>query len=137
HPLQRCGALAIAELAGRSDVAAVSGDDLERVAAQITEDAVAAAMAAKNSAAYDWWKVLFALYPNAKPTHARRPKDAEALRREVGAMFAPEAGDTPVWPCTFCAALCGVVWTKATLPMFDTDRALNTLPPKMAGWPVC
>ncbi|GAB3460090.1 hypothetical protein GCM10027570_44590 [Streptomonospora sediminis] len=137
HPLQRCGARSVAELAGRPSPDRVTAEDLESVAERIVEDVVAAASAAKSSAAYDWWKVLFALYPNSKPTHAKRPKDPEVLRREVAAMFAPDGGGGPVRPCAFCTAAATVVWAKAALPMFDSDRVLNTLPTGLAGWPVC
>jgi CRISPR-associated protein Cst1 len=64
HPLQRCGARAVALLAGRSAPAGVTVADLDAVADRLTGDVARASVAPKDSGAYDWWKVLFALYPN-------------------------------------------------------------------------
>lgn len=137
HPVQRCGAWSVAVLAGRDRPDEVSADDLDAVAGRLVEDVVRAATAAKQTPPYDWWKVLFALYPNSKATHSGRPKDAEALRPHIAELFAPDPTPTRLRPCTFCVSPSGALWTKAKLPMFDTDRALNTLPPRTAGWPVC
>jgi CRISPR-associated protein Cst1 len=137
HPIQRCGAWAVAVLAGRDSPAAVTSADIDRVAATLTADIVRAAAACKSEGAYDWWKVLFALYPNAKPTHASRPRDPEELRPDVTALFAPDPADATARPCVFCARPSAVLRAKPTLPMFDTTKALNTLPPGVAGWPVC
>nr|WP_051115993.1 hypothetical protein [Streptomyces sp. PsTaAH-124] len=139
HPLQRAGAWAVAVLARRADPEQVTAGDLDRVAAVVVEDAVRAAMAEKNTAEYDWWKVLFALYPNSKATHSQRPRDAAVLREALTPLFAADAEgpSTAEWPCTFCGARAGAVWAKSTLPMFDTNTALNTLPPNVPGWPVC
>ncbi|GAA0913206.1 hypothetical protein GCM10009549_26170 [Streptomyces thermoalcalitolerans] len=139
HPLQCAGAWAVAVLARRSRPEEVTAADLDRVVAVVVEDAVRAAIAEKGTAAYDWWKVLFALYPNSKATHSKRPRDAAVLREALTALFAPDAVGSSAggWPCTFCGARAGAVWTKSTLPMFDTNMALNTLPPNVPGWPVC
>ncbi|MFD0883388.1 hypothetical protein ACFQ08_02280 [Streptosporangium algeriense] len=137
HPLQRCGAWAVTVLADRERVEQVTAELLDGVTARIVEDVVEAAVAQKNGGAYDWWKVLFALYPNSKPTHAKREKDRTALREEMARLFAPDDAGGPVWACTFCEQPSGVLWAKTTLPMFDSIRAVNTLPPATAGWPVC
>jgi CRISPR-associated protein Cst1 len=137
HPLQRAGARAVAVLADRTAAQEVTGADLDAVAARLVEDVTTAATAPKDSAAYDWWKVLFALYPNSKATHSKRSRDREVLRPEITALFVPDLPDSPTWPCTFCGTPASVVWTKSTLPMFDTNKALNTLPPGVVGWPVC
>ncbi|MFB9364580.1 hypothetical protein [Kitasatospora albolonga] len=138
HPLQRAGAWAVAVMAGRADPEEVSAGDLEAVAAVLVADVVAAGTASKDSGRYDWWKVLFALYPNSKATHSKRPSEAAVLRPAIEELFAPDsAGTAASWPCTFCGAGAGVVWSKSNLPLFDTSKALNNLPPKLAGWPVC
>ncbi|WP_052847360.1 hypothetical protein [Streptomyces avicenniae] len=137
HPLQRAGAWAVAVLAGRATPDEVSGGDLDTVATLLVDEVCAAAVAPKDSPAYDWWKVLFALYPNSKATHARRPREVEALRPSIAAMFAPDLATDLARPCTFCGADTTVLWAKSTLPLFDTNRALNTLPPGVLGWPVC
>jgi CRISPR-associated protein Cst1 len=137
HPLQRCGAWAATVLAGCERVEQVTTPLLDGVIERIVGDVAEAAVAGQGSGAYDWWKVLFALYPNSKPTHARREKDRVALSREVTALFAPDDVEGPVRACTFCGQPSGVLWAKSTLPMFDSIRALNTLPPGTAGWPVC
>ncbi|MGH3811532.1 MAG: hypothetical protein ACRDUV_03610 [Pseudonocardiaceae bacterium] len=137
HPVQRCGAWSVALLAGREHPDEVSADDLDSVARRLVDDVVRAATAPKDSEAYDWWKVLFALYPNSKATHSGRPKDPHALRPRVAELFAMDPMSARIRPCTFCRSPCSVLWTKATLPMFDTDHAVNTLPPGSAGWPVC
>lgn len=137
HPLQRCGAWAVTALAGCERVEQVTPDLLDGVVRRIVEDVVEAAAAQKGVGAYDWWKVLFALYPNSKPTHAKRTQDRAVLREETARMFAPDPVGGAAWACTFCGQPGGVLWAKSTLPMFDSIRALNTLPPKRAGWPVC
>lgn len=138
HPLQRCGAWAVALLAGRDHPGEVTDTDVESVAKRIAGDVVRAATCAKDSPAYDWWKVLFALYPNSKATHAGRERDRAKLLPEISAMFAPDPADArPLLPCTFCAQGCGTAWTKQNLPMFDSDKFLNNLPPGVPGWPVC
>ncbi len=93
HPLQRSGARSIAVLAGRENVEDVTGEDLGRVAEQIVTDVVQAAIAGKDYLAYDWWKILFAMYPNAKPTPARRTRDRAELTAEVKEFFAPDRAD--------------------------------------------
>jgi len=137
HPLQRCGAWAVAVLAGRDWPTAVTQEDVGKVAERLTTDCVRAGTARDGDGVYDWWKVLFALYPNAKPTHAARSRDREELRPAVAAMFAPDPPGAVLRPCVFCARPSAALWAKATLPMFDTTKALNTLPPQVAGWPVC
>ncbi|MDT3396311.1 hypothetical protein RKE29_06600 [Streptomyces sp. B1866] len=137
HPLQRAGAWAVAVMAGRELPEQVGADDLNGVADTVVRDAVAAAVAAKTDPCYDWWKVLFALYPNSKATHASRPRDAVVLRDALAEMFVPDDPAGRVLPCTFCGADAAAVWAKSTLPMFDSNKALNTLPPGVQGWPVC
>ncbi len=139
HPLQRAGALSITFLAGHTEAAAVTPEDLDRVAGRIVADVVEAAVSSKERAAYDWWKILFAMYPNARPTHAKRSRDRGELTTEIARYFAADPTDVPapVRPCVFCGGGTTVLWAKSTLPMFDTTKALNTLPPGVAGWPVC
>jgi CRISPR-associated protein Cst1 len=137
HPLQRAGAWAAAIMAGREQPAEMTADDLAAVAARLTSDVCDAATAPKDTAAYDWWKVLFALYPNSKATHSKRPSEQRALKPEIENLFAPDAAGAIVRPCTFCGADAGAVWAKSNLPLFDTSKALNTLPPGVRGWPVC
>ncbi|MEV7089788.1 hypothetical protein AB0O07_28525 [Streptomyces sp. NPDC093085] len=139
HPIQRAGAWAVAVLAGRTTPQDVTHADLDAVAARLVEDVMAAALAPKDpdSAAYGWWKVLLALYPNSKATHNKRPRDHAALLPEILALFVPDAPGSPAWPCTFCGVPAAVLWTKKNLPLYDTDKMLNTLPPGVAGWPIC
>ncbi|MCK9878900.1 hypothetical protein MXD59_24600 [Frankia sp. Ag45/Mut15] len=139
HPLQRAGARSIVFLAGRTDVESVTREDLDRIATKIVTDVVEAAVADQTHAAYDWWKILFALYPNARPTHAKRSRDRGELTVDVARYFAVDPADphTPTRPCAFCGGATTNLWAKSTLPMFDTTKAVNTLPPRLAGWPVC
>jgi CRISPR-associated protein Cst1 len=137
HPLQRCGARAVAELSGRDSLEQVTVADLDKVARLIVGDIVRAATAPKDSAAYDWWKVLFALYPNAKPTHTARSHDPGVLRPEVDALFAVDQLTGTVRPCTFCGRPSSVVWAKSNLPLYDTSKMINALPPRSTGWAVC
>ncbi|WP_317452810.1 hypothetical protein [Streptomyces sp. CBMA29] len=137
HPLQRAGAWAVCVMAGRASAGQMVAADLDAVATRIVEDVAEAASADKDTPRYDWWKVLFALYPNSKATHASRPRDRTVLKSALVEMFAPDDHDRPVRPCTFCGAGSTSIWAKSMLPMFDTNKALNTLPPGLAGWPVC
>jgi CRISPR-associated protein Cst1 len=137
HPVQRAGAWAAAGLAGRSHPDAMTVADLDNVAATVVADVVRAATAGQDDDAYGWWKVLFALYPNSKATHSRRTKDPLALTLAIADLFAPDDAAGQLRPCTFCAAASSVVWAKSLLPLFETDRAVNVLPPGVPGWPVC
>ncbi|WP_199844322.1 hypothetical protein [Streptomyces sp. RTd22] len=137
HPLQRAGAWAVAVLGGRETPQEITEADLDAVASRLVGDVSTAAVAAKETAAYDWWKVLFALYPNSKATHSKRPRDKATLREALAELFVTDDLHKPAHPCTFCGTPAAVVWAKSTLPMFDTNKALNTLPPGIAGWPVC
>lgn len=137
HPLQRCGAWAVATLAGRERVEDVTDEQLEGVIKRIVDDAVESATASPGIGAYDWWKILFALYPNSKLTHNKRSKDRAVLSREANQLFLPDDAEGPGRACTFCGQRCTTLWSKMTLPLFDSNRSLNTLPPGTAGWPVC
>ncbi|MER5776870.1 hypothetical protein ABT144_21755 [Streptomyces sp. NPDC002039] len=137
HPLQRAGAWAVSALADQESPDHVTVDDLNAVAKTIGADAARAALAEKTHARYDWWKVLFALYPNSKVTHPRRSHDETVLRDALSAMFAPDGAAGTALPCTFCGTPSKTVWAKSTLPMFDTNKVLNTLPPGVRGWPAC
>ncbi|MEY9211471.1 CRISPR-associated protein Cst1 [Thermobifida halotolerans] len=137
HPLQRCGAWALTALADRRRPEQLSAEDLEQAAQRITEDVAIAAAASKEDSSYDWWKVLFALYPGAKPTHHSRQRDRGVMRSQTAAILGPDPGEGQVHPCVFCGQECTVLWTKSTLPLFDTAKTINTLPPKTLGWPIC
>ncbi|MEW1545709.1 hypothetical protein [Streptomyces tsukubensis] len=137
HPLQRAGAWAVTVIAEKERPEQVTAEDLDGVARSVLADAVHSAVVAKTEAAYDWWKVLFALYPNSKPTHAGRSRDKALLMEALEPMFAPDDGVQIPSPCTFCGTPASVLWAKSMLPLFDTNKALNSLPPGMRGWPVC
>ncbi|ARQ72492.1 hypothetical protein CAG99_19490 [Streptomyces marincola] len=138
HPLQRAGAWAVAVLADRSTPREVTAGDLDGVAERLVADVSAAAVAGKGTPAYDWWKVLFALYPNAAATHSKRSKDRSLLAGAIAELFVPDREtDARAYPCTFCGTPASVLWTKMNLPMFDTNKAVNTLPSGISGWPVC
>ncbi|MFB7673409.1 hypothetical protein ACFC26_18570 [Kitasatospora purpeofusca] len=125
-------------LADRDAPGRVGEADLEAVSAALVADVVAAATAPKGTSRYDWWKVLFALYPNSKATHSKRTSDPAVLRPDIENLFAPDRPEEGrSLPCTFCGAGATAVWAKSNLPLFDTSKALNTLPPGVAGWPVC
>ncbi|MEU2222712.1 hypothetical protein [Streptomyces sp. NPDC018347] len=115
----------------------MSASDLDAVVSDLVGDVCKAALSPKDVAGYDWWKVLFALYPNSKATHPARPRERCVLQESVEELFAPDGWGSASWPCTFCGAGASVVWGKSNLPLFDTSKALNTLPPGVAGWPVC
>lgn len=137
HPLQRAGAWAAAVMADRDQPADLTTGDLDDVASRLVDDICKSATQPKGKPAYDWWKVLFALYPNSKATHSKRPSDQDVLRPDIEHLFAPDAPDATLRPCTFCGAKAAAVWAKSNLPLFDTSKALNTLPPGVRGWPVC
>ena len=138
HPLQRCGARALAELAQADAPEAVTPAMLEEVTCLLVRDLVrSAATTDKGHPAYDWWKVLFALYPNSPVTHSKRSRDPGELRIKVEDLFAADPPGAATSPCAFCGEPAGVLWGKDRLPMFDSLKAVNTLPPGLAGWPAC
>lgn len=136
HPLQRCGARAVAELAGADSPEALTPAAVDEAAGKLTSDIVRAAAADKDAAGYDWWKVLFALYPNSPATHSKRSRDPGELREAVARLFAPDTSSV-ISPCAFCGQPAGTLWGKDKLPMFDSVKAVNTLPPDLPGWPAC
>jgi CRISPR-associated protein Cst1 len=136
HPLQRCGARAVAELAGTDSPDALTPAAVDEAAGKLTSDIVRAASAGKDAAGYDWWKVLFALYPDSPATHSKRSRDPGELQEAIARLFAPDTSPATS-PCAVCGQPAGTLWGKDKLPMFDSVKAVNTLPPGLAGWPVC
>jgi CRISPR-associated protein Cst1 len=142
HPIQACGAWSVAVLADRPSPQQVTPADLDVVAARITEDLYRAATAPKDDAGagYAWWREIFMQYPNSTPAHTNRgKKQPSVLRDEIAAMLAPALPGRAAacYRCTFCRQDADILWSKANLPMFDTHRYINNLPPGLAGWPVC
>lgn len=137
HPFQRCGARAVALLAGRSEPGDVTADELDSVARRLIEDIVAVSSRPDPAPTPDWWKVLLALYPNAKATHHARTRDPAALRPLVANLFTPDVPAADALPCAFCSAPTVTLWDKTRLPLFGRAHAANTLPPRVAGWPTC
>ncbi|MCX4233523.1 hypothetical protein [Streptomyces ortus] len=137
HPLQRAGAWAAAVMAERHHPDDVTTQDVERVAAMMVQDVLTAACAAKDTDRYDWWKVLYALYPNSKATRSSRPRDRALLQGEIEALFVVDVADAMVGPCAFCSRSASVLWAKSNLPLFDSSSVVNMLPLQMRGWPVC
>lgn len=138
HPLQRCGARALAGLAEAGDPEAVTPALLEEVTRLLVKDLVrAAATTDKGHPAYDWWKVLFALYPNSPVTHSKRSRDPGELRAKIEDLFVRDNAENAMSPCAFCGEPASVLWGKDKLPMFDSLKAVNTLPPGLPGWPAC
>ncbi len=135
HPIQRTGAWAVAVLANRPHPTQVTSDDLTRVRDRIVIDLQRAAHASDQDSIYSWWKVLFALYPNSPATHAQRKKWSD-LDEQIAALLA-EGTPHPTDLCVFCDSPASVRWAKDRLPMFDTAKSRNTLPPGTGGWPVC
>ncbi|MFI8200761.1 hypothetical protein ACIF6K_30295 [Streptomyces sp. NPDC085942] len=136
HPLQRAGAWAAAVMAGRSHPDDVTTADAERVVQVMVQDVLSAATAVKATDRYDWWKVLYALYPNSKATRSSRPRDRALLQAEVEALFVADTAQA-VGPCAFCSRPASVLWAKSNLPLFDSSSVVNMLPLQMRGWPVC
>jgi CRISPR-associated protein Cst1 len=110
---------------------------MDAAADTMTRAIVRAAAAANNAVAYDWWKVLFALYPNSPATHSKRSRDPGELKLVIGQLFAADREGADASPCAFCGQPAAAVWGKDKLPMFDSLKAVNTLPPGLPGWPVC
>jgi CRISPR-associated protein Cst1 len=137
HPLQRCGARAITAMTRHRSAEEVTPSDLDEFASKLVGDIIRAAAAARDMVAYDWWKVLFALYPNSPATHSGRSRDAAELRKVISVLFGSDPPDGASWPCAFCGQRASAVWGKDKLPLFDTPKAVNMLPPRASGWPVC
>jgi CRISPR-associated protein Cst1 len=137
HPLQRCGARAAMVLVQTSEAGYVSPAGLDAVADTLTKAIVCASAAPNDAVAYDWWKVLFALYPNSPATHSKRSRDRGELSSVIGRLFAADPEGAEAAPCAFCGLPAAIVWGKDRLPMFDSVNAVNTLPPGLPGWPVC
>jgi CRISPR-associated protein Cst1 len=134
HPIQRTGAWAVAVLAGRAHPERITREDLIWVRDQIVTDVQRAARATDQDSIYSWWKVLFALYPNSPATHAQRRKWPD-LDDRIAALLTE--GEETTDRCVFCDASASARWAKDLLPMFDTAKARNILPPGSGGWPVC
>jgi len=138
HPQQRAGAWAVAIFTARDHPHAVTEDDLDQAARRLVRDLSRAATTAKTDAGYDWWKVQFALYPNSKVTHAKRPQTRAALEPKIAELFIPDpVAGLGEAPCVFCDKPSTVRWAKRNLPLFDAESILNNLPPGLDGWPVC
>jgi hypothetical protein len=136
HPLQRVGAFAVACLAGRAGVDAVTGADLDTVSKAVQRDAVAAARAGKHGPGSYWQKVLGAAFPNAPATHPGR------ARRDVAAELAvfldrPATPGVAGFPCVLCARPADRVVGKDRFPLVASVLYRNTTAPGVPGWPLC
>jgi hypothetical protein len=136
HPLQRVGAFAVARLAGRGGVAAVTGADLDLVSAAVQRDAVAAARATKEGPGSYWQRVLGAAFPNSPATHPGR------ARRDVAAELAafldrPAASGMVGFACVLCARPADRVVGKDRFPLVASILYRNTTAPGVPGWPLC
>jgi hypothetical protein len=136
HPLQRVGAFAVACLAGRAGVDAVTGADLDRVSAAVQRDAVAAARASTQGPGSYWQKVLGAAFPNSPATHPGR------ARRDVAAELAvfldrPATTGLVGFPCVLCARPADQIVGKHQFPLVPSTLYRNTTAPGVPGWPLC
>jgi hypothetical protein len=136
HPLQRAGAVAIACLAGRAGVEAVTGADLDLVSKAVQRDAVAAARASKEGPGSYWQRVLAAAFPNAPATHPGR------ARRDVAAELAafldrPAPPGLVGIPCVLCARPADQLVGKDRFPLAASTLYRNTTAPGVPGWPLC
>lgn len=137
HPLQRVGALAVARLAGRAEVDAVTDADLDVVSGAVQRDAVAAARAGQEGPVSYWQKVLGAAFPNSPATHPGR-----ARRRDVPAELAafldrPATPGMVGFPCVLCARPADHVIGKHLFPLVASVLYRNTTAPGVPGWPLC
>jgi hypothetical protein len=136
HPLQRVGACAVACLAGRAEVDAVTGADLDMVSAAVQRDAVAAARAHKEGPGSFWQRVLGAVFPNSPATHPGR------ARRDVAAELTafldrPATPGMAGFPCVLCARPADQLVGKHQFPLVASVLYRNTTAPGVPGWPLC
>src|SRR5699024_10467940 len=137
HWIQRAGARAAAVLAGRSEPAQLTPDDVDRVVERIITDAVAAAQAPKKGPGYAWWMALAAAYPNSPVVHpSRRRRTAGELRTKLDALFAPD-GAGARWYCSCCNRPAAQRWGKSLWPLTDSVNHINNSPDGVGGHPVC
>ncbi|MGH3165453.1 MAG: hypothetical protein ACRDN0_06110 [Trebonia sp.] len=115
----------------------VTAHGLDVVAGRLVRDIAHAAVATSGSPGYDWWKVLFALYPNSPATHTKRSGVPGKLASSIERLFQADPPGVALSPCVFCGQPAGTLWGKDRLPMFDSLKAVNRLPPRLAGWPTC
>lgn len=134
HPLQRAGALAAAELAGRHAPEQVDAGDLDHLVEVIVATTMQAARAPRHGKGWAWQQALAAAYPNAAPTHPKRAGigDADLVRRVRG-LFA--CGDVAVQTCWTCGAPASAKWSKALLPLAAPAHHVNHQP--AGGQPLC
>jgi hypothetical protein len=136
HPLQRVGGFAVARLAGRAGVDAVTGADLDRVSAVVQRDAVAAARASKQGPGSYWQKVLGAAFPNSPATHPGRARQDVAAELAVF-LDRPATTGLVGFPCVLCARPADQIVGKHQFPLVPSTLYRNTTAPGVPGWPLC
>ncbi|GGI95184.1 hypothetical protein GCM10011581_35360 [Saccharopolyspora subtropica] len=140
HPLQRCGAFAIAVMAGVDHPCAVDESSLGGVWKEMTEDLVGVAGLhdAKQPGGF-WLSVSYMLWPNSKMNTTNRKKLTPQQRAEATRAWrtVPEVGEWPGAPCVLCGRQACGFFGKVDVPLAGSVEYLNTTVPGHGGVALC
>jgi hypothetical protein len=140
HPLQRVGAFALAALVDAPAPAAVADEPLSVGAAQMTDDAVQAALGRDTKVPAGFWlKSSLSLFPNSKMNHHSNAKKSDAAIAEAVREWRgrPEESAWPDAPCVLCGRPAVEFYGKVDVPLAESDIYRNSTPRGHEGMALC
>lgn len=140
HPLQRCGAFAVAALAEVEHPRQVDQHRLAAVWRQLADALVKMAdkADAKKPGAF-WLSLSYMLWPNSKMNTSNRKRQSveERRRATLGWRTVPPVEAWPGVPCVLCSrAACGF-FGKVDVPLAPSSEYRNTTVPGHDGLALC
>ncbi|GAA1244959.1 hypothetical protein GCM10009665_39770 [Kitasatospora nipponensis] len=143
HPLQRVGAFALAALATSADRTApteLPAAGFERAVAEVTGDAVRAALVRDSKGANGFWlKASYSFFPNAPMNHPSNGKRSDA---EVGDAVrrwraAPDRDGWPAVDCVLCGRQAVGFFGKRDVALAESEAYRNSTPRGHEGMALC
>lgn len=140
HPLQRVGAYALAVLAGTPDPRRLTRDGFDRAVAEMTADAIRAALVRDTKVADGFWlKCSLSFNPNSPMNHPRNGNktDEEVTEGVRRWRERPAEESRPGVPCALCGRAAIRFYGKLDVPLAESDSYRNTTPRGHEGLALC
>lgn len=140
HPLQRIGALALAQLAGVRTLDDMTPERFEDAVGKMAGDAAQAGWVASTKDVGGFWlKASGSFFPNSKMNHPSRARKSKAqITDEVLAWRRiPEGEAWPDVPCALCGRQACGFYGKMDVMLAASVAYRNTTPPGHHGLAMC
>jgi hypothetical protein len=139
HPFQRVGAFSLCALGDVTNPEGLTTERFDTAVAQMTTDAVRAAMVSDTKAEDGFWlKTSYSFFPGSKMNHPSRLAKLDGLREEVSRWR--QLPTVEAWPAADCA-LCGRqavgFYGKADVALAESVAYRNTVPRGHGGLALC